>query len=265
MRVINAEEIDALLDFPALIAALRTAFAGGMAAPERHHHTLTRPGASNATHLLMPAWTIGAGDAYVGTKIVNVFPDNGALGMPAVHGLYVLQSGLTGAPIAAMDGARLTLWRTAAASALAASYLARADSERLLMVGAGALAPFLIRAHCAARPIARVEVWSRRRASAEALAASLRATGLNVAAVDDLSAAVVCADVISCATLSQTPLIEGAWLRSGQHVDLVGAFTMSMREADDEALRQARSSPAPSSTSRSYRTSMPCARARPDG
>jgi ornithine cyclodeaminase len=241
MRLISAEDIDRSLDFPSLIDALAQAFRGGFAAPTRHHHVIARDGAS-ATHLLMPAWTSGAGEdgAFLGTKIVNVFPDNGARGLPSVLGVYVLQSGATGEPLAAMDGTRLTHWRTAAASALAARFLARSDARRLLMIGAGALAPFLVRAHCAVRPIEKVAIWNHRRAGAERLAAALSREGLNAAVADDPEAATREADVISCATLSTTPLVKGAWLRAGQHVDLVGAFNLQMREADDEALRRAR-------------------------
>ena len=240
MRHIAAFEIDAALDFPALIEALRQAFAGGFFAPARHHHEIERPGERAATTLLMPAWTTGAAGGFIGTKIVNVFPGNGARGLPAVLGLYILQSGLTGEPLATMDGTRLTHWRTAAASALAASFLARADAEKLLIVGAGALAPYLARAHASVRPIKSIAVWNHRPEGAAKMAEALRAGGFDAQPADDIERAVRHADIISCATLATTPLISGAWLREGQHVDLVGAFNMAMREADDTALRRAR-------------------------
>jgi ornithine cyclodeaminase len=241
MRLVLAAEIDAALNFPDLIDALGVAFRGGTVAPTRHHHSIAREGA-DATHLLMPAWTAAdaPGGSFLGVKIVNVFPDNGARGLPAVLGAYILQSGETGAPLAAMDGTRLTHWRTAAASALAARFLARADASRLLIVGAGALAPFLARAHAAVRKIEEVTIWNHRAAGAEKLAASLSGQGWRVRVAENLEEAVRAADIISCATLSKTPLIKGAWLRPGQHVDLVGAFNLEMREADDEALRRAR-------------------------
>jgi ornithine cyclodeaminase len=155
MRVFSADDVDAALDFPALIDELARAMRGGFVAPHRHHHPIERAGEPTATHLLMPAWTESASRAglYLGAKIVNVFPGNAARGLPAVSGLYVLQSGRTGETLAAIDGARLTLWRTAAASALAARYLARPDAGRLLVVGAGALASYLARAQaCGGRP-----------------------------------------------------------------------------------------------------------------
>ncbi len=242
MRVFSADDVDAGLDFPSLIDELAEAMRGGFVAPHRHHHAIERAGEPQASHLLMPAWTDSASRVglYLGAKIVNVFPGNSARGLPAVSGLYVLQSGRTGETLAAIDGTRLTLWRTAAASALAARHLARPDAERLLVVGAGALAPFLARAHASVLPLTSMTVWNRSSEGGRRLAASLAATGLPAEASEDLQGAVAEADVISCATLSTAPLIEGRWLKPGQHLDLVGAFSMAMREADDEALRRTR-------------------------
>jgi len=242
MRHFTAAEIDAALDFPSLVDALAESFRGGFIAPQRHHHEIARTGEPTATALLMPAWTAPgatAGD-FLGTKIVNVFPGNSARGLPAVLGLYILQSGLTGAPLATLDGTRLTQWRTAAASALAARYLARADAKRLLLVGAGALAPFLARAHASQRPIETIAVWNHRPEGAKRLAESLSREGFAAHAADRLENAAREADIIACGTLSAAPLIAGAWLQPGQHLDLVGAFNMHMREADDAALKRAR-------------------------
>jgi ornithine cyclodeaminase len=155
-------------------------------------------------------------------------------------GTYVLMAGDTGEPLAAFDGQALTLWRTAAASALAASYLARKDARHLTMIGAGALAPHLIAAHAAIRPIAEVTIWNRTKPAADRLAEKARAAGLMAEATDDIAAAVRAADIVSAATLSPDPLIRGAWLKPGTHIDLVGAFTPQMREADDEAVRRSR-------------------------
>ena len=237
MKLISADDIDHLLDYPALVSGLRDAFAGEFVVPVRHHHELS----DSATHLIMPAWTGGVPKrgAYLGTKLVNVFRDNAQLGLPAIAGTYVLQSGETGVPLCIMDGTRLTAHRTAAVSALAASYLAREDASHLLMIGAGALAPCLIRAHASVRPITKVTLWNRNPASSGKLSDSLTRNGFDVDIADDLEAAVRSADVISAATLSQTPLVRGAWLKSGAHVDLVGAFNLHMREADDEALTKA--------------------------
>jgi ornithine cyclodeaminase/alanine dehydrogenase-like protein (mu-crystallin family) len=242
VRIFSADDVDAALDFPALIDELAEAMRGGFVAPHRHHHAIERAGEAAATHLLMPAWTESASRAgfYLGAKIINVFPGNSARGLPAVSGLYILQSGRTGETLAVIDGTRLTLWRTAAASALAARHLARPDAERLLVVGAGALAPFLARAHAGLRPPKIITVWNRSPVGARHVAVALAAAGLPAHASEDLRGAVAGADVISCATLSTAPLIEGRWLKPGQHLDLIGAYSMSMREADDETLRRAR-------------------------
>lgn len=235
MRAITADEIDRVLSFPNLVEALRQAFAAPAAVPLRHHHAI---GEGQAVHLLMPAWSAEAPapGSFLGTKIVNVFPENGRRGLPSVSATYVLMSGETGIPLVVLDGTRLTLWRTAAASALAASYLARKDAARLVMVGAGALAPFLIRAHQSQRLITDIAVWNHNASRAAALAERLRQEGCAARLAGNLEAAVREADIISCATLSKSPLVKGEWLRRGAHLDLVGAFDLTMREADDEAL-----------------------------
>ena len=162
MRVVSAAEIDRALSYPALVDALAAAFSGDIVAPVRHHHEVEREG-QNGTLLLMPAWTGNAStDSFMGVKVVSVFPDNGAKNLPSVLGTYLLMDGLTGEPQAAFDGTRLTVWRTACASALAARHLARLDTTRMVMIGAGSLAPFLIRAHMSQRPIAEVLLWNHR-------------------------------------------------------------------------------------------------------
>jgi ornithine cyclodeaminase/alanine dehydrogenase-like protein (mu-crystallin family) len=239
MRLFSADEIDRALDESALVNALEAAFRDDIVTPIRHHHSIARP-EGNATLLLMPAWTgARAGASLIGTKIVTVFPGNSLRSLPSVMGSYVLMDGASGAPLAVMDGARLTLWRTAAASALAARYLARADASRMLMVGAGALCPFMIRAHMAQRRLTDIAIWNHRPEKAAEVAASLGAQGLPVRSVTDLEQAVGEADIISCATLSQAPVILGKWLTPGTHLDLVGAFNLSMREVDDTALARA--------------------------
>jgi ornithine cyclodeaminase/alanine dehydrogenase-like protein (mu-crystallin family) len=134
----------------------------------------------------------------------------------------------------------LTVWRTAAASALAARFLARADASRMLMVGAGALAPYLIRAHASVRPIREVMIWNRNPAGAERLAQSFAGAAFAVRAVSDLEAAARTADLISTATISSEPLVHGAWLAPGTHVDSVGAYRPEMRETDDALVIGAR-------------------------
>ena len=237
MRRIDADAVVAALDYGALIERLREAFREGVTTPLRHHHTIPVPGAADATLLLMPAWQSGR---HIGVKAATVFPSNSTHDLPSVMGLYLLLDGETGTPVAVIDGPSLTRRRTAAASALAAGYLARADAHRFLMVGTGALAPELIEAHGVWRELTEVAVWGRSPEKAEALAAKLDRPERRVRAVSDLEAAVREADMVSCATLSCEPLIQGAWLAPGCHLDLVGGFRPTMREADDEAVRRAR-------------------------
>jgi ornithine cyclodeaminase len=245
MRTIDGGAVDAALSYPALVDTLEAAFAKGAHAPPRHHHTIELENRPQATLLLMPAWeasapgSAGAG-RYLGLKAVTVYPDNAARGQPAVLGSYILMSAETGETLAVMDATRLTAWRTAAASALASRHLSRPDSARMVMVGAGALAPFLVRAHASVRPIREVKVWNRSRPAAEALAARLEQAGISAAVAGDLGAAVAEADIVSTATLSSEPLVRGAWLGPGTHLDCVGAFRPTMRETDDEAVRRAR-------------------------
>lgn len=240
MRFVSGAEIAGLLDFPTLIDALDAAFRRPIVTPVRHHHTMARPD-GDATLLLMPAWTAEGTDADVqGTKLVTVAPGNAARGLDTINGLYILNSGATGVPLAVLDARVLTLWRTAAASALAARYLARPDASKLAVIGAGALAPYIARAHASVRPIREIRVWNRTMERAEAMAAGLRADGLDAVATDDRGAAIGWADIVSSATLSQAPLVEGQFLKAGQHVDLVGGYTPTMREADDEAIRRSR-------------------------
>ncbi len=236
-RMISAGQVRAALPFAALVPALREAFARGATVPLRHHHAIAQPGGSEATLLLMPAWQE---QGYLGIKVATIHPGNGRHGLPGVFATYILCDAATGRPLAVVDGSELTARRTAAISALGASFLARPDARTLLVVGAGRVACLLPAAFTAVRPIARVAVWSRRADTAAALADRLRGQGFDARPAPSLSAAVEAADIVSCATLATEPLIEGAWLRPGTHVDLVGSFTPAMREADDACARRAR-------------------------
>lgn len=246
MRILSAEEVDAALDDVALIDRLDALFRAGCEMPTRHHHPIHAPlgvGSADAMLLLMPAWTPGR----IGVKVVTVFPDNGKRALPSIYGQYLLLDGSTGQAQALLDGTMLTKRRTACASGLASRYLSRPDAGRLLMIGTGALAPHLIRVHAKVRPIREVAIWGRRPEQAERLAAELAASlpsalgrPIEVRAVADRQRAVASADIVSCATLSKEPLVEGDWLHEGQHLDLVGAYTPVMRESDDRAVWRAR-------------------------
>lgn len=233
---LDAAQLERLLDYPSLVDALAQGFAADWTVPVRHHYSIPIKGEPDQTLLLMPAWD--AGEA-IGMKLATITPGNGARGLPAVNAVYLLVDGPTGQPRALMDGACLTVRRTAAASALAARYLARKDAAVMLMVGAGALSRPFIEAHLSQHPIKRVMLWARKEEQRAAKARELAALGLPVEPVADLEAATRAADLITCATLSTTPLIKGAWLKPGTHLDLVGAFTPEMRESDDEAVKRA--------------------------
>jgi ornithine cyclodeaminase/alanine dehydrogenase-like protein (mu-crystallin family) len=226
MKQFDAAATARALAFPALIQALERMFRDGCEAPARQVHAV----GDALTALIMPAWQPGR---YFGVKLVNVARGNAALGLPAVSATYQLFDANTGVPLALIDGGELTVRRTAAASALAASRLARADARHLLVVGAGRVGSLLAPAYRAVRALDDVMVWSRDPNSAERLAAALVVDGLPARAVTDLAAAASSADIVSCATLAAEPLIHGDWLAPGTHLDLIGGFTPAMREADD--------------------------------
>jgi ornithine cyclodeaminase len=240
LRILDAAATRAALPFTRLIPALREMFAAGCEVPARHLHRIDDGRGGAVTSLLMPAWRADAeGPGFYGVKIVNVAPGNAALGLPGLHASYLLHEAATGRPLALIDGDEITARRTVAASALAASFLARTDARRLLIVGAGRVASLLPQAYREVRALGRVEVWARQRAAAEALAARWRAAGFDADATPDLEAAARAADIVSCATLATVPVVRGAWLRPGSHLDLIGSFTPAMREADDDCLRGA--------------------------
>jgi len=237
MLQLDANEVAARLARVPLIDALECTFRSEFHSPARQHYTIGASAQGDDLLLTMPAWQTGR---CIGIKLATVFPGNSRQGQPAVHAMYALFSGVDGSLIATLDGTELTRRRTAAASALAARFLARPEASRLLMVGTGALAPHIIETYTTARPITAVRVWGRTLRHAQAVAGSFAGRSIDIEAIDDLEAGVRWADIISCATLATAPLVRGAWLRPGQHLDLIGSFTPEMREVDDEALTRSR-------------------------
>ena len=236
MQFFDAEAIRARLSWPRMLEALEEALRAEVETPLRAHHSIAVPGEPSATLLAMPAWRSGR---RLGVKLVTVFPGNADRGKRSVAAIYVLFDARDGTPIALLDGEELTARRTASASAYAASKLARRDARRLVMVGAGRMSRPLIEAHRHVRPIERIDIWSRTIEPARASAAACASEGLAAQAVTDLDAALGEADIVSCATLATAPLVRGEWLRTGAHLDLVGAFRRDMRESDDHAMRRA--------------------------
>jgi ornithine cyclodeaminase len=236
MQVLDAAATTRALPLDRLVPALRQMFVGGCEVPDRQVLEIGTPGAAPVTSLVMPAWVPGR---YYGLKCINIAPGNAQRALPALHASYLLHDAGTGVPLALIDGDVLTARRTAAASALAAGWLAREDARHLLVVGAGRVAQLLPEAHAVLRPIERVSVWARSQDRAQALARACAARGFDARAVTDLASAVRSADIVSCATLATEPLVQGRWLQPGSHLDLIGSFTPSMREADDDCLRAA--------------------------
>lgn len=239
MRHFDADEVHNLLDYQGLVGALRELFIVGVDVLSRVAYSQPLKDNTHNHWIMLPAWQY---DNVYGVKLVSVFPKNSENGLESVQGIYALFDGTNGVPIATIDGAALTLRKTAANSALAASYLAREDASSLLMVGAGALAPHLIEAHCTVRPsIKRVRVWNRTMERAVSVVQSIsEKLKIDIEMTTDLEKSVRESDIISCATMASAPLVEGAWLAEGAHLDLVGGYQPDMRETDDHAVKRSR-------------------------
>ena len=237
MRTLDAVAVRAATPWPDLIASIASMLVEGAAqAPDRHVHPVPVPGGGEGSLLVMPAWIE---HELIGVKTVTFFPSNAGTAVPTVNAAYVAFDGRTGQVLAILDGDELTARRTAAISALAADRLARTDAARLLVVGTGALAPNMARAHASVRPLTEIDVWGRRTEAAAAVADTLRAEGLPAEASSDLDDSVRRADIVSCVTGATSPLLRGELLAPGAHLDLVGSFRPDMREADDAAVARA--------------------------
>jgi len=232
---ITSEEIEQSTDFLELINSLKIAFKDNTTLiPMRHHHDFPNPEVGeDSTLLLMPAWNPSK-DA--GVKIVTVSPENGQFNLPSIQGTYIYLDAIKGSIKALLEAKNMTAKRTAAASALASSYLSREDSASLLMIGTGALSVNLIKAHASVRPIKQVYVWGRSINKAQVICNELEEETFTVTPVQNIEDVISTVDIISSATLSKTPLVLGKYLVEGQHVDLVGAYKKDTREADDEVI-----------------------------
>ena len=228
MKILTQADVARLGAYKDIVEALREGFRADIATPVRHHHDIR----DVSTLLLMPAWS----KDWAGLKTVVFKSDNAAQGLPTIQASYLLIEQKTGETVAMMDGGEITRRRTAAASALAADYLARKDAETMTLVGAGALAPHFALAHASVRPVKRVFIYTRTVPKGEALAAELARHGLEARLVTDLEGAVRQSDIVTCVTTSTAPIVKGAWLKPGAHVDLAGAFKPSMRETDGDVV-----------------------------
>lgn len=238
MIQIDKTFIEEQTQFKELVSEIHKAFyEKQMIVPKRHHHDFPNPVATDdTTMLLMPAWNTGKS---AGVKIVTVNPENDQFQLPSIQGAYLYLDANTGVMKAIMEAKSLTVKRTAATSALASSFLSRKDSNSLLMIGTGALATNLIEAHAAMRPIEHVYVWGRNYEKAVAICEALKEKAYQLTPIETITEKISEVDIISCATLSKTPLVLGAYLKPGQHIDLVGAYKPDMRESDDIAITKA--------------------------
>jgi ornithine cyclodeaminase len=235
---IDNQFIEENTHFQNLISELKLAFSSKKTiVPMRHHHDFANPKiGTDSTLLLMPAWTPSE-DA--GVKIVTVSPENGQFNLPSINGTYIYLDATKGTIKAILEAKSLTVKRTAAASALASSYLSIKNASSLLMIGTGALSPNLIKAHASVRPITHVYLWGRNYDKAKALSKTLENENFKVTPIKTIEEKIKDVDIISCATLSKTPLVLGEFLKPGQHIDLVGAYKKDMREADNETIAKA--------------------------
>lgn len=236
MKIIDAQQVQQCLDFPSLIKALDQGFRQSFTMPQRQVYAL-----SSQTHdgfAVLPAWN----EEVVGVKAFTYFPENGKRDLPSLFSKILLFKREDGQPLAMVDGTSVTYWRTAAVSALAARYLARADSMRLLLLGTGNLAMPLIQAHLSEHAISHVVVWGRRPEKAQALVSQLRKqfphVGFSVS--QDLRASVRQVDIIVSATGADQPLIFGDDVQAGTHVDLLGNHSRDRRECDTELVLKSR-------------------------
>jgi len=237
IAIIDDQFINENTQFNELISILNDSFkSSNVDVPLRHHHDFKNPKEDvDSTLLLMPAWNPSE---EAGVKIVTVSPNNGKYDLPSIQGTYIYLDAHKGMVKAILAAKSLTAKRTAATSALAATYLAKKDASSLLMIGTGALSTNLILAHASVRPIKKVFIWGRSINKAKEICNELSNENFEITAVETIEEVISKVDIISCATLSKTPLVFGKYLKEGQHLDLVGSYKKNMREADDKAVEK---------------------------
>jgi len=237
MRVITADQVHAALSFPKFIDALQETFAGHFTMPPRQVMLLDEASGSHDAFAMLPSWN----EEVIALKAFTYFPHNEAPHQSLYSQILIFDRS-HGAPLALVDGVSVTCWRTAGVSALASRLLSRDDSETLLLLGTGKLAPFLIRAHATVRPLKKILIWGRSLEKAAALAGSMAAEipGLSFEAVTDLAAACGEADILVSATGSTEILVRGEWIRHGTHTDFLGNHHATKRECDTSMVTRSR-------------------------
>ncbi len=243
MLTLSAADVAAHLDYPSLINTLNQGFAGEFSAPPRQLYALSPDKTGNHdAFALLPAWN----ERYISVKAFTYLPDNGQQNLPALHSQLMLFARKSGAPQAFIDGVSVTCARTAAVSALAAFHLARSDSHTLLLLGTGNLAMPLLRAHLSVRPLRQILLWGRSTEKTQQLQQQAMSEllplcpELGIVVVEDLAQAQSNSDIIIAATGSAEPLLFGARIKPGSHVDLLGNHNVDKRECDSALVQKAR-------------------------
>lgn len=235
MQIISAQQIQSVLDWDGVLDALRRGHARSRPLGDGYYIGDASFGLFSRG-VILPG--IGAG-----VKIASIYPANGAATppLPTEQAAFLVLDERTKGLVAMLDGPEITRWKTAADSALAAHMLSREHSEVLLVLGAGPVAWSLTDAYLHIRPsIREVLLWNRTPSKLAAARTALQARCIHARIVDDLDAAVARADIIVAATSASTPMIRGACVRAGTHVDLVGGYRSDMQEADCDVFRGAR-------------------------
>ncbi|WP_296383280.1 ornithine cyclodeaminase family protein [Winogradskyella sp.] len=238
VKLIESKFIEEYTDFPNLISELKKGFSTkDIIVPFRHHHDFPNPSVNkDSTLLLMPAWNPSKN---AGVKVVTVSPENGQFNLPSINGIYIYLDAISGELKALLDAKSLTVKRTASASALASTFLSKKDASSMLMIGTGALSANLIKAHASVRPIKQVYVWGRNYEKSKSVCNEFADATFNILPVKFIEEQISNVDIVSCATLSKTPLVLGDYMQPGQHIDLVGSYKKDMREADNNLMSKA--------------------------
>lgn len=230
MRIISVDEVHSSLNFNKVIESLRIGFAKPAGTPARQVFELSEDESNHDAFAVLPAWN----DEVVGVKSFTYFPSNAEKGFKSLYSKIMLFDRAHGEPLALVDGTSVTLWRTAAVSALASDYLSKKDAKHLVFFGSGNLSSFMIKAHMSVRDIKKVTIIARNKDKVQSLQASLAAQFPDVEfrGGESDQQTIASADIISCGTGSHEPLFKGEWISEGTHIDLIGNHHKQFRECD---------------------------------
>ena len=235
MQIITSDQVQSALAYPSLIRDLQRDFAASFSMPRRTVFRLDQDPDRHDGFALLPAWN----DQVIAVKSFTYFPDN-QQPFDTLYSKILLFDRQHGEPLALVDGTSVTLWRTGAVSALAATHLAREDSRTLLILGTGKLAPYLARAHASTRPLDTILVWGRDPARSQRIVDTVRIDGVTLTATPDIAEACAKADIVVCATGSPDVLVRGEWIREGTHTDFLGNHLATRRECDSALVQKSR-------------------------